>query len=113
MGQPSQPVVPGKKEDEVLPIAWISDIGRDLVGINWAEYDFVVNECTPGFGKFNNWLEGHDMKADGLILYKDTPNMGSSLPALWTETESNGDFYGSINKTARGVITQLRCLRCF
>ena len=50
------------------------------------------------------------MRGDGCLVYG---KRGCDIPALWTETESNGDFPCTINKTIRGVIAQFRLLRCY
>ena len=114
VGQPDPVVVYGRDE-EVMPISWITSIAN---GINKehhsSQYKVTVNENVPGFAQLNGWLEKCEMRGDGCFLYIDIPKEGDCLlPALWTETVSNKDFCSSINKAARGVITQLRCLRCY
>lgn len=76
-------------------------------------YDVTVDKRATGFENLNDWLERTYMRADGSFVYKGIPNEDDRLPALWTETESSNNFRCSINKTARGVIAQLRCLRCY
>lgn len=106
-------MVAEKVDDEVMPISWIRSIAEGLQELNVAEYTVTVDERAPGFKDLNDWLERTYMRADGSFVYKGIPNASDRLPALWTETESGNGFRSSINKTARGVIAQLRCLRCY
>lgn len=110
---PPKPVAEKKgKTGEVLPISWIFSIAESLPGLNVAEYDVTVDESAPAFSELNNWLERVQMRADGSLVYKAIPPyVKDRLPALWTETQSNPNYSSSVNKTARGVIAQLRCLR--
>ena len=102
-----------KSADEAKPIIWIDRIAKESNERHDTEYKVTVNEKAPGFADLNNWLNTNESRGDNCLVYLDIPKPGSSLPALWTETESNGDFISSINKTERGIIAQLRCLRCY
>ena len=102
-----------KTADEIKPIIWIDRIAKESNERHDTEYKVTVNEEAPGLARLNNWLNKNEVRGDGCLVYLDIPMQGCNLPALWTETESNGDFISSINKTERGIIAQLRCLRCY
>ena len=101
-----------RRTDEEMPIQWIHSIARSQ-RVNCAHYNLICDTYAPGFDPLNDWLENKRMKPAGCLLYINIPNDGNRLPALWTETESHNDICSSVNKTACGVITQLRCLRCY
>ena len=65
MGQPDPVVVDGRDE-EVMPISWITSIAN---GINKehhsSQYKVTVNENVPGFAPLNGWLEKCEMRGDG------------------------------------------------
>ena len=103
-----------KRPMEALPISWIRTIAEDKYPDHKYEYQLTCNEAIPPFQELNDWPQLSDMRGDGCFVYKDAPRGTKGLPALWTETESKGDdLYSCINKAARGVITQLRCLRTY
>lgn len=102
----------GKRDDEILPVKWMCKIAR-TVGVNCANYEVTADVRAPGVVELSGWLESNVMRPDGCFLYTDIPSRGKCLTALWTETESQRDFASSVNKTVRGVIAQLRCLRCY
>ena len=107
------PALLQKSADEAKPIIWIDRIAKESNERHDTEYKVTVNEEAPGLARLNNWLNKNEARGDGCLVYLDIPMQGCNLPALWTETESNGDFISSINKTERGIIAQLRCLRCY
>ena len=102
-----------KSADETKPIDWIDHIAMESNERHNTEYKITVNKKAPGLSHLNNWLDKDEVRGDGCLVYLDIPIDGYNLPALWTETESHGDFISSINKTERGVIAQLRCLRSY
>ena len=53
------------------------------------------------------------MRGDGCFVYKNLLNDAKAILALWTETESGGNFPRIINKTVCGVIAQLHPFRCY
>ena len=112
---PPVPVMLRKKMHEVMPISWIHTIAQRSYELDMvADYCVIVDEQVPGMEKLRRWLDRCDvMRPDGCILYVGTPNANDILPAILTETESSNRFQGSINKTAREVISQLRLLRTY
>ena len=102
----------GKNDDEILPVKWMHNIAR-TVGVNCANYEVTSDIKAPGMVELSGWLENNVMRPDGCFLYTNIPSQGKCLTALWTETESQGDFASSVNKTIRGITAQLRCLRCY
>ena len=111
---PPVPVVHGKKIHEVMPISWIHTIAQRSYELDMvADYHVIVDEQVPGMEKLRRWLRCDVMRPDACILYVGTPNANDILPAILTETESSKQFQGSINKTVRGIISQLRLLRTY